>query len=365
MKCALPFCLGLIAATILFAGRPAFAQYTITEVNACGDSTVDVGGLSRQDIIVGSCFVESGNPVFPLAITPFLIDRSGARELPRVPGGLYVFPVGVNRRAEVIANRYYPGPTQAFVWHGSEPTELGTLGGEWSEAKGINNLGHIVGVAGLPDGTGHAFLYQDGVMRDLGTFGADYGVASAINDHVELVINRTYGTNFDTCVPDCPLTRAAIYSRGKIVPLGSIGGRDTIGFGINSRGHVVGVSSFPAEESAEIIPSHVFYYHDGRIEDLHLLFPGLVTTTSANSINSRDEIVGSWSNYFDAERVDGAFLFRDGTVVDLATLLPPGSEWSIKTGNFISDAGHIVGTGYHQGNYRWYLLTPTNGDHRH
>jgi len=44
-------------------------------------------------------------------------------------------------------------------------TDLGTLGGNGSEAFAINNSGQVVG------GSQHAFLYDGSTMRDLGTLG--------------------------------------------------------------------------------------------------------------------------------------------------------------------------------------------------
>ncbi len=49
-------------------------------------------------------------------------------------------------------------------------TDLGTLGGNASEALGVNNRGEVIGDSRIPNSTlFHAFLYSGGQMQDLGT----------------------------------------------------------------------------------------------------------------------------------------------------------------------------------------------------
>jgi probable HAF family extracellular repeat protein len=71
-------------------------------------------------------------------------------------------------------------------------TELGTLGGHYSYARGINDAGQVVGESGTTVVEGppsHAFITgPDGVgMTDLGSLGGDYSVATGINDAGQVI----------------------------------------------------------------------------------------------------------------------------------------------------------------------------------
>src|SRR5215831_2904518 len=51
-------------------------------------------------------------------------------------------------------------------------TDLGTLGGTFSDAAGlITNNGSMAGRASPPDGTWHAVLWQKGLIKDIATPG--------------------------------------------------------------------------------------------------------------------------------------------------------------------------------------------------
>ncbi len=79
---------------------------------------------------------------------------------------------------------------RAFLWEGGKLQDLGTLGGNDAIAYLINQLGQIVGVSftnttpnattGVP--TQHPFLWEHGKMLDLGSLGGTYGGAYGLNN---------------------------------------------------------------------------------------------------------------------------------------------------------------------------------------
>ena len=56
---------------------------------------------------------------------------------------------------------------EGFVWYRGVMHPLGTLGGYWSEARGVNAVGEIVGASGAADGQIHAFFVHKGQTLDL------------------------------------------------------------------------------------------------------------------------------------------------------------------------------------------------------
>ena len=115
-------------------------------------------------------------------------------------GGSYSVAHGINNAGQVVGWSYLHGtslPTHAFLYSGGGMTDLGTLGGSSSMGDDINNEGQIVGYSQLPGNNRiAAFLYSGGTMIDLNSFlaptsGWQLEEAYAINDLGQVV---GYGT---------------------------------------------------------------------------------------------------------------------------------------------------------------------------
>jgi probable HAF family extracellular repeat protein len=85
--------------------------------------------------------------------------------------------------------------SRAFFYTGGQMRDLGTLGGAFSYAYGINDFSQIVGWSQLGDGSSHAFVYLKGQMRDLHDLlsaapsGWTIAAANGINDRGQIVAN--------------------------------------------------------------------------------------------------------------------------------------------------------------------------------
>ena len=84
---------------------------------------------------------------------------------------------GINNAGVVVGSYTQGAATRAFKYSNGSVT---SLPGE--SASAINSHGNIVGTAG-----GHAVVFQDNAIRDLGTLGGNGSVGRGINDHGDVV----------------------------------------------------------------------------------------------------------------------------------------------------------------------------------
>jgi probable HAF family extracellular repeat protein len=235
------------------------------------------------------------------------------------------------------------GGTQAFRFrHGSGAEPLGTLGGFMSSGRRINAAG---AVAGFSFTTGnlavHAFVAEPGMPpQDLGTLGGSFSVACGINDAGQVAGQAATSTG---------AMRAFRYHPSDgMVDLGTLGGTGSWACGINATGTVAGQAQLPGN-----MISHAFRQSPGgAMEDLDTLGS---SGSAAEGINDDGTVVGWFTATGGSLR---AFLFEDGTMVDLNDLIDAASGWELMLARDINNAGQIIGEGFREGLPRAYRLTP-------
>ncbi len=91
--------------------------------------------------------------------------------------------------------------------------DLGTLGGNYSDANDINNAAKVVGVANTSSEFSHAVLWDKGNKIDLGTLGGSSSAAIAINKTGQ-VVGRSK--------TDSQVTHAFLWEKGSIKDLNNL-----------------------------------------------------------------------------------------------------------------------------------------------
>jgi probable HAF family extracellular repeat protein len=114
-------------------------------------------------------------------------------------------------------------------------TDLSTLGGFFSQAMGINDIGQVVGYSDIADHSAiHAFVWTRAHgMLDIHPAGMSQSMGVAIND-----LGQVAGVAIST--GDRPTIHAFVWSHKGVVDLGTLGGASSQAFGINNFGQTVG-----------------------------------------------------------------------------------------------------------------------------
>jgi probable HAF family extracellular repeat protein len=236
---------------------------------------------------------------------------------------------------------------KAFVWRDGSMTALPTLGGRNGVATGNNHWGQAVGWAetSLPDSTCNlpqVFQFKAAVYdlrrrktRPLEPLPGDPdSAATAINDWSQVVGISGLCSN---AIGGLSAQHAVLWEHGVPTEIPNLGGKAwNTPTAINNRGQVVGFSDLPNDDPAHPNYHAFLWTKEGGIKDLGVL-PG-DTRSIAWGINDRGQVVGQ-STHPGSRR---AFIYENGVMTELQTLMPPGSPL-LQYANDINNRGEIVG----------------------
>jgi probable HAF family extracellular repeat protein len=274
---------------------------------------------------------------------------------------LLAVPAGLSAQEQATTQaRKLPAPRFTVI-------DLGTLGGAYSDAYGINDAGEVAGGAATPAQTNGiaqtAFLWKKGKMINLGTLGGSAcpqcsSEAGGPNAGGELaLISETALTDpngEDFCGFGTHLQcLAAIWKKGAMTALRNLpGGHNSQAYAINNEGQVVGLAENGIFDSTCIVPSQVIRYQaalwepNGYVRELAQL-PG-DTVSFAFDVNDEGEVVGVSGLCSNVSLPPNAtpsgphavLWGKDGAVTNLGGL--PGGVSNIA--GSINNRGEVVGT---------------------
>jgi probable HAF family extracellular repeat protein len=301
------------------------------------------------------------NPIEPKA-APRLNDTGGRRQLTSVAweksttgidmvaigpyNGRYTILIDINDNDLAVGWGYADTPEgpreRAISWKNGVFTDLGTLGGNFSEAYQTNNAGVIVGASQDAAGRYSPAVWENGSIRSLPRLLPDYyvfagGGAQAINERGDIV-GYDYGYGG---------IHAALWpATGGVVDLGLLPGTDfSYAGGINRDGTVMGRSI-----SYSTFIGRPTVWSGGAMAEI-VLPPGgravnnMATGQMFNDAGDFLAVITATDPFYFGR----AIAFRKGAFETLAMLPNAFQELSEPYG--LNEAGDIVGMAYGPSNF--------------
>ncbi len=318
--------------------------------------------ISDRGWIVGGATIGEIDPLAGYPAVHATLWRNGQIQNLGTFGGYQSYAWSVNNLGQVVGfasnttpdqstgNVFAFGATQthAFLWQSGRMQDLGTLGGPDSDALIINERGQITGMSITSAGAVDPFLWEKGKMIDLGTLGGTFGYPNMINARGQ-VVGESNLAGDQTWHP-------YLWENGVLKDLGTLGGDFGEARWINDSGDTAGWSLFPGDQVGDAT-----LWTNGKIIDLGATadFP----CSYANGINNLGQVLGALQHCPNNQPRE-AFLWENGDLVNLNTLIPSGSEIVLIGAFNANDRGEIVAEGrLLNGDLRAVLLIPCDENH--
>ena len=313
-------------------------------------------GINDLGQVVGNSYVQDTNGI-PVSENVFRYDPSTGMVNLGTAGATGALVWDINNSGTVTGWVHEGGTLAtggywewAAIWDSSGGHTIPGYGqpGMSSVAYGINDNGVVVGhsdvVGQIPNG--EAYKYDGSTLTFLGTLGGKWSYGMDINNTNYVAGFADTGEN-PSKDPNVYMSRyhAVIWGPdGTIRDLGTLG-TDSYAYKINATGQAVG-SSIASDGYY-----HAFLWNGTRMIDI-----GAANSNSeALSINNAGQVVGDTVNWLNSS----AFLYENGTMYDLNTLVNALGTDSILSAHDINNLGQIVGYGLHNGHYEACILNPT------
>ena len=234
----------------------------------------------------------------------------------------------------------------AFRWQNGVMTPLPGLGGNNSYGTSSNRSGHIVGwfeTAVDPNCLApqvfdfHGGLWKDGKTQDLPPVPGDaIAAAQGVNDHDVAVGGSGFCGSINSLGYQISL-HAVMWRNGAPIALPGLGGQyNNAALDINDHGQIAGLSDLPGDTT-----THAVLWLNGVVNDLGTL-PG-DASSFAWAISEDTKVFGQSCDAYGNCR---GFLWHNGLMTDVNSLIPADSGLIMLDANDINAAGNITGQAF-------------------
>ena len=239
-------------------------------------------------------------------------------------------------------------------------TDVGSLGGSFTDALGVNDRGQVAGLGLSPSDTAlRGFFWDGGPIHDVGDLGGPQTGVGPINNRGQIAGSSNTTTpappslfNQDSVFCNPPMVageatvecHAMLVDHGRLRDLGTLGGHNSAAEnrGLNELGHVAGVAETGAVDPTS--PSgwaafHAFLWRGGKMMDLGTLGAG--PDSVAFAVNDLDQVVGADFTGNSSFHSSVGWLWQAGRKTALGTL---GGSFSMPSA--VNDWGQVVGASH-------------------